>query len=628
MGSPFIRIGWNKYETALLIDAYERVASGEESRKDAIKRLSDRLRNRMLLNGIEVSEKYRNENGIAVQMSAIEYCMTHGEKGFENPSKMFVEIAYLAMEERVSFKSLLDEALNLYPEPVTHVVYEPQQKLIFDFVREAEISDDYTLGQIKEILSQRFAKGFRIESSIELKRFRHFFLDYTGREYQKSDDCLTNDINACGIISDSKLFVPERILSNDVKRDIVSFIEETFNTRRGYLYYKTLFHHFENELLDSIIVNEGMLRSYVSFYYGDRWFFFKDYMTCSRNVEPDIDAEVLEYVKSQGCVVTEDETVEALEYLPADDVRRCFNSHPVELVSSGRNQRFHIDLFIATNDELDTVSRIIDRSIEQYEFIGHNELFDDIRKEVPSLIKNNGALSDYGIRKALSCKLEGRYSFNNAIVSKYGNNLSAKDALLSFAKLHETYTLAEVDALAESLGTVLNYHLETLLEYSVRINHDMFIRKSKVHYDVDAIDYAIGLWCTESQPFIPLKSISDFVTFPESEFPWTQRLLESFLLTSSNRFKLLRGDCLNKNNVCGVVVRSNMKELSDINSSQKPFDTILSLALISEHIPLVKEKALDFLARDGYIVQRRYSQIEQVLAKARAIDASNKNKLK
>ncbi|MBQ7712019.1 MAG: hypothetical protein IJT39_09380 [Bacteroidales bacterium] len=628
MGSPFIRIGWNKYETALLIDAYERVASGEESRKDAIKRLSDRLRNRMLLNGIEVSDKYRNENGIAMQMSAIEYCMTHGEKGFENPSKMFVDIAYLAMEDRVSFKSLLEEALKLYPEPVTHVVYEPQQKLIFDFVREAEISDDYTLGQIKEILSQRFAKGFRIESSIELKRFRHFYLDYTGREYQKSDDCLTNDINACGIISDSKLFVPERILSNDVKRDIVSFIEETFNTRRGYLYYKTLFHHFENELLDSIIVNEGMLRSYVSFYYGDRWFFFKDYMTCSRNVEPDIDAEVLEFVKSQGCVVTEDETVEALEYLPADDVHRCFNSHPVELVSSGRNQRFHIDLFIATNDELDAVSRIIDRSIEQYEFIGHNELFDDIRKEVPSLIKNNGALSDYGIRKALSCKLEGRYSFNNAIVSKYGNNLSAKDALLSFAKLHETYTLAEVDALAESLGTVLNYHLETLLEYSVRINHDMFIRKSKVHYDVDAIDYAIGLWCTESQPFIPLKSISDFVTFPEGEFPWTQRLLESFLLTSSNRFKLLRGDCLNKNNVCGVVVRSNMKELSDINSSQKPFDTILSFALIREHIPLVKEKALDFLARDGYIVQRRYSQIEQVLAKARAIDESNKNKLK
>lgn len=626
MGSPFVRIGWNKYETALLIDAYEKVASGEVSRKEVVRMLSERLRNRMLLNGIEVSDKYRNENGIAMQMSAIEYCMTDGKKGFENPSKMFVEIANMALEDRDTFELLLKDALSLYPEPVAHIAYEPKQELLFDFVREAEISDGYILGQIKEVLCQRFARGFRLNSSIDLKRFRRFYMDYTGREYQKSDECLTTDIDACGIVSENKLYIPERILPNDVKRNITTFIENTFNTCRKYIYYSTIFQHFKDDLLESIIVNEGMLRSYINFYYGDKWFFFKDYMTCSRNVEPNIDAEVMEYMKNQGCVVTEDEVVEALEHLPADNVRRCFNSHPVELVSSGRNQRFHIDLFVASNDELEAVSRIINRTIEQYEFIGHNELFDDIRKEVPSLIENNSALTDYGIRKALSCKFEDKYSFNNAIISKYSNSLSAKDALLSFAKLHDEYSLAEVDALAESLGTVLNYHLETLLEYSVRLNHDVFVNKSQVYFDIDAIDHAIGLWCNNLQPFIPLKSISDFVAFPEGEFPWTPRLLESFLLTSSRRFKLLRGDYLNKNNICGVVVRNDMAELDNITSSQRPFDTILSLALIREHIPLVKDKALDFLARDGYIVQRRYAQIEQVLAKARTIEVSNNSK--
>ena len=626
MGFPFVRIGWNKYETALLIDAYERVVSGEVSRKEAVRMLSERLRNRMLLNGIEVSDKYRNENGIAMQMSAIEYCMTDGEKGFENPSKMFVDVANLALEDRTTFELLLKEALSLYPEPVTHIANEPKQELLFDFVREAEISDSYILGRIKEVLSQRFSKGFRLKSSIELKCFRRFYLDYIGREYPKSDECLTTDIEACGIVSENKLFVPERILSNDVKRAIVTYIEDTFNTSRKYLYFSTIFQHFKEDLLESIIVNEAMLRSYISFYYGDRWFFYKEYMTCSRGVEPNIDEEVIEYVKNQGGTVTEDEAVESLKYLPSDDVRRCFNSHPAELVSSGRNQRFHIDLFVATSDELDAVSKIIDRTIEQYDFIGHDELFSDIRKEVPSLIENNGALSDYGIRKALSCKLEGRYSFNNAIISRYGKSLSAKDALLFFAKQHEEYSLAEVDALAESLGTVLNYHLETLLAYSIRLSHDVFVTKSKVHFNIDAVDYAIGLWCNDSQPFIPLKSITDFVTFPEGEFPWTPRLLESFLLTSSQRFKLLRGDYLNKNNICGVVVRNNMAVVTDTVSAQRPFETILSQALIREHIPLVKDKALDFLAREGYIVQRRYAQIEQVLAKARAIEMSNNSK--
>lgn len=628
MALPFVRTEWNKYETALLIDAYEKVTSGEVSRKEAVKMLSERLRNRMLLNGIEVSDKYRNENGIAMQMSAIEYCMTGREKGLANPSKIFIEMANLALDDRSAFELLLNESQSLYPEPVAQIASGFQQELKFDFVREAEISDDFTLGQIKEVLSQRFAKGFRLESSIELKRFRRFYQNYTGRDYLKSDECLTTDIKACGIVSENKLYVPERILPNVVKRNIVTFIEDTFNTCKKYLYYSTIFHQFEDDLLESIIANEGMLRSYISFYYGDKWFFFKDYMTSSRNVVPDIDAEVMEYVKNQGCVVTEEVVVKALKHLPADEVRKCFNTHPTDLVSSGRNQRFHIDLFVANNDELEAVSKIIDREIEKYEFIGHDDLFADIRKEVPSLIENNCTLSDYGIRKALSCKLEGRYSFNNAIISKVGNSLSAKDALLSFAKLHDKYSLAQVDSLANSLGTVLNYHLETLLEYSVRLNHDEFINKSKVHFDINAIDYAIGLWCTESQPFIPLKSISDFAAFPDGEFPWTLRLLESFLLTSSQQFKLLRGDYLNKNNICGVVVRNNTIELSDMASVQRPFDTLLSLALIREHIPLVKEKALDFLARDGYIVQRRYAKIEWVLAKARAIRESNNSKLK
>ena len=621
-------IGWNKYETALLIDAYEKVTSGDVSRKEAVKMLSERLRNRMLLNGIEVSDKYRNENGIAMQMSAIEYCMTGREKGFANPSKIFIEIANMALDDRSAFELLLNESQNLYPKPFTYINSGFQQELMLDFVHEAEISDDSTLGQIKEVLSQRFAKGFRLESSIELKRFRRFYQDYTGREYLKSDECLTTDIKACGIVSENKLFVPERILSNDVKRAIATYIEDTFNTGRKYLYFCTIFQHFKDDLLESIIVNEAMLRSYISFYYGDRWFFNKEYMTCSRGVEPNIDEEVIKYVKNQGGAVTEDEAVESLNYLPSDDVRRCFNSHPAELVSSGRNQRFHIDLFVATSEELDAVSKIIDRTIEQYDFIGHDELFSDIRKEVPSLIENNCALSDYGIRKALSCKLEGRYSFNNAIISRYGNSLSAKDALLSFAKMHDEYSLAEVDALAESLGTVLNYHLETLLEYSIRLNHDVFVNKSQVHFDIDAIDQAIGLWCNDSHPFFPLKSISDFVAFPEGEYPWTPRLLESFLLISSQRFKLLRGDYLSKNNICGVVVRNDMAELKDMASSQRPFDTILSLALIREHIPLVKDKALDFFAREGYIVQRRYAQIEQVLAIARTLEISNNIKQK
>ena len=84
MPSPFKRTVWNKFEVALLMDVYQMVSKGKVVRKDAVSALSKRLRNRMIMNGIEISDKYRNENGIQLQMSALEYIITEGEKGISD----------------------------------------------------------------------------------------------------------------------------------------------------------------------------------------------------------------------------------------------------------------------------------------------------------------------------------------------------------------------------------------------------------------------------------------------------------------------------------------------------------------------------------------------------------------
>lgn len=41
---------------------------------------------------------------------------------------------------------------------------------------------------------------------------------------------------------------------------------------------------------------------------------------------------------------------------------------------------------------------------------------------------------------------------------------------------------------------------------------------------------------------------------------------------------------------------------------------------------LAKEEALEFLATEGYIVQRRYSDIEEILTKARQLREIDNNK--
>lgn len=398
-----------------------------------------------------------------------------------------------------------------------------------------------------------------------------------------------------------------------MKIKLQNYINDELQTEEDFLFYDKVYSDFENELLDSAIVNVDMLHIYLQYYYSAKWFFAPNYISVSQNVEINADTIVSEYVLNQGMPVFEEDVIEAINYLPKNVVSHSFNRNSDILVSSGRNQRFHINIFVITQNELDMVSDIIANAIYKYDFIGFEELMEDIRNSVPSIINNNSNISDSGIRKVMAVKLGSKYSFNNAVISSIGRNLTAKDVLLAFAKNHDDYSIDEVDSLASSLGTVLNYHLDKMLEYSIRVSGTRFVSRNKVIFDVQQIDKALSNYCVEPDNFAPLSSIDNFASFPPvSNFPWNQRLLESFLLTTSNAYTLLRSDSLNKNNICGVVASSSYKEF-DSNA----FLVVATKAVAKSGIELNNKVVLDFLANEGYIVQRRFAGIDEVISGAK-----------
>ena len=106
---------WNKYEAAILIDGYNRVANGLDSRKEVALEISERLRRFNLMENIT----YRNVNGITLQLGAIEYLMTNGARGISHVSNLFREIVCLYKEDAVMFTRLLDEANLKYLSEIT-----------------------------------------------------------------------------------------------------------------------------------------------------------------------------------------------------------------------------------------------------------------------------------------------------------------------------------------------------------------------------------------------------------------------------------------------------------------------------------------------------------------------------
>ena len=615
MPLPFVRVVWNKFEVALLLDTYEKVVKGELVRKVAIAKLSNRLRYRKIKNGIEVNEKYRNENGIQLQLSIMENIITNGEKGLASTSHQFEKIVQLASENHDEYIKLLNEANLLYPEPLS--IEEKRQDELLEnssLVNESIPQDNLLVDRVKEVLSKKFSKGFRLNSAIDKKRFYKSYEEIVGCSLDITDDDFSNIVSSCGIQSDGKIYVASELMPSDIQDEITSYIESTLESGKGFVFYESLFCHFKEKLLDTPVANVTILCTWLHYKYDQEFYFYKEYMTRDYYVDIDIDHEVISYMCEQWQVKNEDEVVKALDYLPEDSVRFAFNHNPNVLIAATRGMRFHIDKFEVNEEELKDIIFIIKTTIEKFQFIGADELFDYIHHNLPQLISNNSDIPELGIRKALAVLLGDKFDFNNAVISKKGVKLSAGEALLAFAKSHEEFTIEEVDKLARSLGTIINYHLEPLLKYSIRINDKEFVAKNKVHFDVVGIDRYLEKLIKGEVYSIPLKNIHNFATFPECNYPWTSRLLESYLLTASNAFKLYFSENLNKNNVCGVV---------SFKHPDLSFNVIMKIILARNDVKLTKKDALEFLAAEGYIVQRRNSNIEEILIDARKLREMN-----
>lgn len=620
MPSPFKRTVWNKFEVALLMDAYQKVSNGKVVRKDAVSALSKRLRNRMVMNGVEISDKYRNENGIQLQMSALEYIITKGEKGMSSPNKLFEDIVDMYANCHDDYGKIQDEAFEMYPEPVEHTIYgnSPSNEEVTN-LHEAQMIAPKTLCIFKEILSDKFSKGLRIKSPIDLNRFKELYIKVTGGPCDMSNEELSSVLKECGVETDGKLYVVDRLMPTELKDELKDYVDTCLSSGKGYVFYECLYRHFKDHLLDTLIANNDLLRTCLKFLYEDKVYFGSNYMALCHNVEVNVDEEVISFMHDQWQLMEEDKVVEALSYLPENAVRNAFNRNQNVLIGAGVGKRFHIDMFDISTYELSKICTAIDTYINEFQFMGSDELIKYVLQSVPTVVNNNPDIPELGIRKALAVLLNDKFDFNNAVISRKGERLSAGEAMLAFAKCHEQYTLEEVKNLAQSLGTTVNYHLESLLKYSIRINETDFVAKHKVKFDVDAIDKILMEYIVRTMCFCPIREITCFSAFPECNYPWTQRLLESYLLTESKMFKLYFNGSLSQSKVCGIMSVGERAKIS--------FMEMIAVILSRNDVWTNKTEALDFLVSEGCIASRKYAEIETAIGEALKIRQNNNKKI-
>lgn len=617
MGSNSINIGWNKYETAILIDAYIHVKEGKLLRKDAVAQVSKRLRERMLRIGTTISETYRNENGISMQMSAIGYAMGNEEKGISHVSNIFREIVMMYNEENDKFHQLLTIANAMYPKAldIAHTVKPSQKVEYFPKLQEelkasvvAEAPVRYINSKIKHILETRFANGYRLGSRIETKKLLRYYQEEYGYELNLDMEDIDEDVKSCGIVHETRVYLPSLMLKEDVKQELIKNIESSFNDGKDCIYYSVLFEDFHDSFLDNQIYDEKMLKEYLYHIGGNKWYFKSTYFSNKHNAEANILADVIEYVKEQGIVVSEDDVVEGLSHLPEQTVRRAFNERKTGLISSGRQLRFHIDNFVISNEELSIVEEIIEKAINLSMYISFGELLEDMRSQVPSIIENNAIFTEIGIRKVIAIKLEDKFSFVNNLISSKENPISIEDAYRALVK-REYFTNDDVNKLGYDCDSLPNVYIDLLLQYCIRINENEYVTNSKVSFDVNKTDEVLSRIITKD--YIAINDIETLSVLPDCGYPWTSFLLESYVFNHSELFRLLHAKYFSQTISLGGIV----KKASPISD----FDTMVAHAVIDDNITLNKDEIVNYMYDKGYIAQHRYKDAPKIIDKVRII---------
>lgn len=468
----------------------------------------------------------------------------------------------------------------------------------------AKIVEPYQNKPYAAVLENHFKKGFRLESPLEIRKFRRYYSALHNVELTDADEVIADTIKRLCIIYDGKAFLPAVMLSEELKEKLLRYIDESFATGKIAVYYQAIYTEFAEEFLDYHIYDAEMLKAYLAFVSDGRFYINRSSISKQANVTLDPLSEIRSCLQGYGRPVEYEELFAALPHLPQNKVKFILASNG-EFVNNGHGAYFHESVIVLSEEELDSIADIIAYTIEEKEFIGGNELYDAIKAKYPYIIESNQAYSVYGFRDALKYKLGDRFSFKGNIISRAGQELSMADVFANYAKHHDSFTLTELQAMAEELATVI--YFDSVYKNSLRISREQFVSKSHAQFSIADTDAAIDLVCTGN--YISIQEVTNFGAFPYAGFPWNSYLLEHYVAEYSRKYMLLHSS-YNGTECAGAIVKRS--------AGIQTFDDVIIDLLANNDVELKKASALQYLSDKGYLARRRYANIESLIIKATA----------
>jgi hypothetical protein len=231
--------------------------------------------------------------------------------------------------------------------------------------------DNYDIAMIEKvtnIISTRFANGFRLNSSIELSRFRTFYANELGEELKLTDEELKSYIVACGTTFDGKVYA----VSAQAKEQIKELAEQYFADGAQVIFFAEFYYKNENWLFGSSVVSEDMLISILRKLFPKLSFTQTYFGYTDASAFTALESEILR-VWGDDVLLTYEQLSERLQYIPLDRIKYALCQHG-DFIWNSVETFSHISRIDITESERESIREAVVRECNVLGYVSITDL--------------------------------------------------------------------------------------------------------------------------------------------------------------------------------------------------------------------------------------------------------------
>lgn len=460
--------------------------------------------------------------------------------------------------------------------------------------------DPEVIEKMTDVLTVHFANGYRLNSHIELARFRSFAAEDFGEEIVLPNEELKRYISACGTIYDGKVYA----VSASTKEHIKELVDEYFSHGALVIFFAEFYFKNEKWLFEASVVSENMLidilhRLFPKLSFTQTYFGYTD-----TSIFAALEGEILR-VWGDDVLLTYVQLAERLQYIPIGRIKSVLGQNG-NFIWNSMETFSHVSRIEITDEERQLIREAAFRECNARGYASIRDLpFGEIEER-------NDQLSITAVHNAIyRICLSDKFDKKDKIVVRKGDIFDELAIMKNYCRTIDKCSLDDLLAYEKELtGEVYRWiPMEAGNTVLVRIDKNTYVADRYVHFNVDIIDKAIGMFV--ERDYLPLKSFTTFGAFPDCGQRWNLFLLESYCRRFSEKFRF-DAPSFNSHNI-GVIIHK---------SSDMDYTEIMIDAVAKANVPLTNTAVGKFLYESGYTGRSTTTKASEIIDKAKAIRES------